>query len=117
MAHHERKKMDRNNQRAQVIPREVRGLLQVKETSGNGPFLLWDISETGFGIWSATQLTSNQTVKLLIAVPFKLTVECTVMWVEKDAQDEGYRAGLKLLAGFAIPQNILEQFIDANKAG
>ena len=117
MDQNERKKMDRNHQRAQVIPREVRGLLQVKESTGNGPFLLWDISENGFGIWSSTILAENQIVRLMIAVPFKLTVECTVKWVEKDAQDEGYRAGLKLVEGFAIPQIILEQFTAANRAG
>lgn len=82
---------NRDNIRAQVIPTEVRGLIQ--GAAGHEPLLLWDLALNGLGIWTSAEIKKGEVVKVTLGKPHPLTAECTVIWAEKQANG-GYRAGL-----------------------
>lgn len=83
---------NRDNIRAQVIPTEVRGLIQ-RDNAGHEPLLLWDLAVNGLGIWTSAEIKKGEKVKVTLGKPTPLTATCTVIWAEKQSNG-GYRAGL-----------------------
>jgi len=86
---------NRDSIRAQVVPSEVRGLLMVEGLDQRLPFLIWDVSEHGLGIWCSTKVDALTNVKITVPKPFGITLDCRVKWCEEHANG-GFRLGLKL---------------------
>ncbi len=103
-----RPKVDRDQFRTQVIPREIRGLLSRPDRHSHLPFLIWDVSDTGIGIWATESLPLHGTVCLTIGQPYLLTVECEVVWCEEQKSSQGYRCGLRAIS----PAGAFQSFID-----
>lgn len=93
-----RRKNDREQQRFQVVPVEIRGLLTDVKGEGQQPFLVWDISSSGIGIWVAEKLTQGERIVLTFGQPYVLVVQCEVMWVDPH-ENHGFRCGLHVLEG------------------
>ncbi len=83
---------NRDSIRAQVIPTEIRGLIQ-RGGAEHEPLLLWDLAENGLGIWTSLELTKGEEVKVTFGKPHALVATCKVIWAEKHSNG-GYRAGL-----------------------
>ena len=73
---------------------EIRGMFTNVQSNKQRPFLLWDVSENGIGIWSDTELTKNAQLVLTIGQPFLMVLETTVRWCEKQGDHHGFRVGL-----------------------
>lgn len=85
--------------RIEVLPVEVKGLLQWPKLSNQKvPFLVWDLSSRGIGLLLSDKLSPGDTVHLTFGSP-SFTIECRVIWCEAqkpdyDFQEISYRCGL-----------------------
>ena len=92
-----RSKTDRLGARSQVIPNEIRGLISRKTPGANGnlPFLIWDVSPSGIGLWTAEELSIGETVVLTVGQPFLVVLTARVVWCESMSDHQGYRCGME----------------------
>lgn len=89
------KSFERVSMRAQVLPTEIRGLLTVVESGAQLPFLVWDVSSSGMGLWSSESLESGSKVIVTVGHPYLLVVECRVVWCTEESEI-GFRMGLEV---------------------
>lgn len=83
--------------RAQVIPREIRGLITRRSgLNSTLPFLLWDVAETGIGLWTAAPIPAGESLVLTVGQPFLSVLTGTVIWCEAMTEDQGYRCGIEV---------------------
>jgi len=93
-----KKTFERYEARTQVLPIEVSGLLTQPDRNIQVPFLVWDVSESGIGLWTSRALNPGTSVIVTVGHPYLLVVECRVVWCSKEEdRDQGYRMGLKLV--------------------
>ena len=88
-----RGKTDRAEKRIQVVPTEVRGI--ITHGTDQQPFLIWDLSKKGIGIWVSDKIKESEPVVLTIGQPYLIIVKCKVKWSEALGDNKGYRIGLK----------------------
>lgn len=110
-----KKKSARMEDRAQIIPGEIRGLITHPEKSDQYPFLIWDVSETGIGIWTPNELDLNREIVLTVGQPYLLVLNCEVSWCEKTKDNQGYRCGLKVLNNNKVFSSLLKAFTSMSR--
>jgi hypothetical protein len=86
----------RESDRAAVVIHEIRGLMTRPSGHGQFPFLVWDVSESGMGLWITQKVLPNEVVKITIGQPYLMVFEGVVKWVEKDIRDSGFRCGIAI---------------------
>ena len=89
-----RKPGERREARMQVMPQEIRGLLTQPDKQIQMPFLVWDISESGIGLWTSATLSEGNIVTLTLGQPYLSILECRVIWCS-DEGTQGIRMGLE----------------------
>ena len=96
--------------RMQVVPQEIRGLMTVKGEDSQQPFLIWDVSDSGIGIWTSEEVSSEQAVVLTVGQPHLLVVEGEIIWSERQGEDQGYRCGIRASADDKPFQALIREF-------
>lgn len=86
----------RQNFRKQVVPEEIRGLITDHSRKTHYPFLIWDVSEDGIGLWVSSILESGDDITLTIGQPYLMVLRCKVKWCEQQNSVPGYRCGLEI---------------------
>lgn len=101
---------NRKSIRAPVVPTQIKGLL-TREGSNEAqlPFLVWDVSESGIGLWCSDELHNGDRVKVTVGQPYLLVIEGEVRWVEK-GEDGGYRCGVDVKNPNRQLQSLYETF-------
>ena len=82
--------------RAQVVPSEIRGIATLPESGDHVPFLVWDVSPTGLGLWMTQKVEIGAAVKVVVGQPYLLVLIGTVVWCDDVAEANGYRCGLQI---------------------
>ena len=98
----------RENYRAPVVPTEIKGLLTQGDQKDHHPFLIWDVSEAGLGLWVATKLKPGDECRVTIAQPFLLVMDCEVRWCKRRHDAPGYHIGLKVLENFKRLRGLID---------
>lgn len=108
-----KKSFERAEPRTQVLPIEIKGLLTVVDRNLQVPFLVWDVSECGVGVWTSQTLSEGTSVVVTIGHPYLAVVECRVVWCQEEESQHGYRMGLEVVErrrGFRqLVDNVLEE--------
>ena len=76
--------------------REIRGLMTLKNKGEQVPFLIWDISSKGLGLWSHLPVNESQLVTLTFSQPYLIVIKAKVAWCENQGKKHGYRIGLNV---------------------
>jgi hypothetical protein len=85
--------------RREVVPLEVKGLLD-GEGGVHQPFLIWDLSEEGVGIWVPEKLAVGLSIRMNVAVPRRCQLRATVSWCDENRESMGgWRCGVKVTEG------------------
>jgi hypothetical protein len=87
---------DRGEARAQVLPVEIKGLLTHADLGLQLPFLVWDVSESGMGIWLNQSLRVGSNVMVALSQPYLFVVECRAVWCQQNEPGR-YRIGLAVV--------------------
>lgn len=107
-----RRKTRRKTNRAQVSQLQVKGVLTRNTSRAHAPFIVWDISENGLGIWLPLELTIGEEVTLCLAKPKPVTVKGRIMWCQMRPGKLGFHAGVMVEEGqnrlIAMHRHLLE---------
>lgn len=107
MRHH----ANRKSMRAPVAPKsQIRGLYTLVESGEQGPFLIWDVSENGLGLWTGVELKLQDKLRLTMTSPHSSVVEGLVCWTTPSPDGNGYRCGVELAAPGVKVQELYEKF-------
>lgn len=113
------KKNNRLHLRALKQFAEIRGMLTNRNSTNpdkQRPFVIWDVSEEGVGIWSDTEVPLNASVILTIGQPYLLVLNAKVQWCEKQGDSHGFRIGLSFeLSQKQIHQSLSRAFKKISK--
>ncbi len=104
-------KANRKSIRAPVVPKEINGLLTRQKEGRQAPFLIWDVSEFGLGLWSAERLEQGEVVKVTVGEPFPLIIDCKVKWCASEAEHEGFRCGLEVEGSSKQLESLYQTFM------
>lgn len=96
--------------RAQIVPSEIRGILTLTATSDHMPFLVWDVSPTGLGLWTTGPLAVGETVKIVVGQPYLLILNATVMWCDHEPSAQGFRCGVQVAGKQESLTSLYEKF-------
>lgn len=108
-----RAKIDRIEHRVQVVPAEIRGL--ISQGSKQQPFLIWDVSESGVGVWVSEAIPKDEKVVITIGQPYLVVVNCEVIWAESLGPGQGHRCGLRSLDKSKAFDTMLQSLLAASK--
>lgn|GEM_PF-1728048 len=86
----------RNEQRLEVDPSRIRGLIGIADSKQFDTLHVVDLGPEGLGVWLPRQYDMGAKVSLLISLPFVITVEAEVVWCEPSVESGGFRCGLKV---------------------
>jgi hypothetical protein len=99
--------MRRQDVRSDAQLNGIKGLLthtDRRDASGaqaHEPFIVFNISDTGLGLWVTSKCERGERVTVTIAKPLVLVLSCEVRWcreaTSEDGQISGYQVGLKVL--------------------
>lgn len=84
--------------RAEVAGHEIKGLLLLPGTQLRIPFILWDISDEGLGLWVASEIAAGNFVSLMLSKPTPCTVKGEVVWCRPSQGKPGFDCGLRVNA-------------------
>jgi len=87
----------RQDIRSQVTPLEIKGLLTNVDTQGHTPLIIWDISDQGMRLWVTNKLKAGERIKVTIARPTVITLNCEVRWCRTSGDQPGFHVGVKVL--------------------
>ena len=90
------KKFRRKNPRVSGLNANITGLLSDNFKGEFQPFLVWDCSEAGLGIWTPNLVKIGEEVSMTIGTPFILQLKGKVTWSTRAEGGDGYRAGIDL---------------------
>lgn len=82
--------------RTEVAGFEIRGIATRGGDGTHGPFMVWDISDHGIGVWMAAGAKRGDVLKLTIAKPFLVVLTCDVRWC-RAASEGGFQIGLNVI--------------------
>ena len=85
----------RQDVRSKIAEHTIKGIAAKQDK--HFPFLIWDISDKGLGIWSTEELQNQDRITLQIASPMALSVECEVRWCKKLEDPAGYHIGVQVV--------------------
>ncbi len=89
-------KTRRRSTRVSVVPEELLGIIVRKPSMDSVPFLMWDISNGGVGIWVAADLEEGEEVVITLGKPYLLSIEGTVKWSTKTERQDCFRVGISV---------------------
>ena len=98
----------RENFRASVVPTEIKGLLTTLDQKDHQPFLIWDVSEHGLGLWVGTKINQGEEIRVTIAHPFLLVLDCEVRWCKNRTDAPGFHVGLKVLENYKRLRGLID---------
>ena len=87
----------------------------MEEDRNQLPFLVWDVDESGIGLWTSEELQPTSQVVLTIGQPYLLVVKTEVIWCEKQGNGNGFRCGLKVLDNAKVFQSLIQAFIKTDQ--
>jgi len=93
-----------------VAPVTIKGLITRGTANEQSPFLVWDVSEQGLGIWSSSQLQMGETIKVTIGQPYLLILTCKVRWADDKPTSSGFRCGLEVVDNARQLASLYEKF-------
>ncbi len=94
-----RRKTRRQSVRTEVGTHEVKGVLTRGVDRAHAPFLIWDLSEDGVGIWLPLELKKGEEITLNLGKPKPMAIKGRVMWCEMRPGKLGFHAGLIIEEG------------------
>jgi len=111
-------KANRDTIRVPVATEEISGIMTRPETETQIPFLVWDVSSTGLGLWCSERLDNQETISLTIGQPFPLILSAIVVWTAGNREGQGFRCGIHIIDGQKKLESLYEHFsvIMKNKA-
>lgn len=116
-----RRKTRRRGVRSEIGTHRVKGVLTRATDRAHAPFLIWDISEEGVGIWLPLELKNGETITLNLGKPKPITVTGRVMWCQMRPGKLGYHAGVMVEEGknrlISVYRHILEVETFASQNG
>lgn len=89
----------RSSIRADVAGQEIKGVIDRQDHAMRVPFILWDVSEDGLGIWSAADFAAGSLVKMIFPKPFGLVIAAEIVWCRPSDGKPGFDCGLRVAAG------------------
>lgn len=87
--------------RSEIIDQELRGIMVPASGQGQGPFILWDISDNGVRLWVPNATPIGEMVRLTFARPFVLVLNAEVRWCDAVADGRGFQIGCQVLDNFS----------------
>jgi len=84
----------RGNIRAEVLEHDLRGIAVRKDVGGHVPFVVWDISEEGLGLWVPEKLRNGETLTITLTKPKAVVVTAKVVWCRE--RGDGFHCGLQV---------------------
>ncbi len=88
----------RSDLRTEIASIELRGIATRSADSVHGPFMIWDISDRGLRIWTPERIQRGEVIKLTVAKPFIVVLNCDVRWCKAVADGGiGFQIGLRVL--------------------
>jgi hypothetical protein len=97
MSFMKKSKFNRDSLREEILPLEVRGTAEGIAGMEQLNILIWDVSETGMGIWTPQEVEMSAEIKITLLEPFAGFLVGEVMWVEEFTH--GWRFGLDVTDG------------------
>ena len=94
-----RRKTRRKGVRTEVGIHEVKGVLTRATDRAHAPFLIWDISEDGVGIWLPLELKQGEEITLNLGKPKPMVIKGHVMWCQMRPGKLGYHVGVMVDEG------------------
>jgi len=82
--------------RAEVAGHEIKGLLLLPGTQLRVPFILWDISDEGLGLWVASEVATGNHVNLILSKPTSCNVKGEVVWCRPSQGKPGFDCGMRV---------------------
>ena len=101
---------NRKSVRAQVVPTEIRGIATVTSSGEHLPFLVWDVSADGMGLWVSQPLKVGDKVRIAVGQPYLVVLEGEIVWSDENAEANGYRCGVKVVASKEALVGLYEKF-------
>lgn len=102
--------LNRRSIRAQVLPTEIRGIVTAIGSGEHLPFLVWDVSHEGIGLWLSQPLTVGDKVRIAVGQPYLVVLDATVIWCDDKAQSQGFRCGFSVTQSREVLVGLYEQF-------
>lgn len=96
--------------RAQIVPTEIRGIVTTTAEQDHFPFLVWDVSPSGLGLWMSKRVAPGENVKVVVGQPYLLMLNATVVWCDEDATANGYRCGVQVEGKRHSLESLYEKF-------
>lgn len=101
---------NRQSVRAQIVPTEIRGIATVASSGDHLPFLVWDVSAEGMGLWVSQALKVGDKVRIAVGQPYLVVLEGEIVWSDENAEANGYRCGVKIVASKEALVGLYEKF-------
>lgn len=89
--------MRRSELRSEIAGSEIKGLATRNQGREQGPFILWDISDRGLRLWMPEHSKSGEILRLTIAKPFVIMLNCEVRWCKTLDTESGFQVGVRVL--------------------
>ena len=86
----------RSSIRAEVAGHEIKGIISLPEGNERVPFILWDISDDGLGLWVANEIAMGSMVSLLLSKPTPAKIQAEVVWCRPSKGKPGFDCGLRV---------------------
>ncbi len=103
-------KANRDTVRVPVVSEEINGIMTRSKNKTQLPFLVWDVSSTGVGLWCTELLKSGEMINLTIGQPFPLMLSGKVVWTDDSNDDKGFRCGVQIQGGQKKLESLYEYF-------
>ena len=87
----------RMDPRTEALHLEVHGIVTRPGGNGQGPFVVWDLSDNGLRLWLASHASAGDILKLTIAKPFVVMLSVEVRWCKAAADGSGFYVGVRAL--------------------
>lgn len=92
-------RFERQYTRHDLLTQEINGLITDPDQGRHIPFIIWDISHDGLGLWVSSIIEPGATFTVTIGKPYLVDVICRVKWCEQQKSVPGYRCGLSIMPG------------------
>lgn len=94
-----RRKTRRRAVRTEVAQHQVKGILTRGSNRTHAPFIVWDLSEEGIGIWLPLELSAGESVTMSVGKPKPVTIKGRVVWCEMRPGKLGFHSGILVEEG------------------
>lgn len=91
-------RFERQFPRHDLLTEEINGLITAHDQ--HIPFIIWDISDDGLGLWVSSTLQPGTELNITIGKPYLVELGGHVKWCEQQKSVPGYRCGVIILPEF-----------------